>query len=84
MFFAICLFGVLNGLLLLPLVLSLIGPGQMKITLPKIPDSLANRLNKTKGTVHATHAQPCKVDPNIKVTVQPSKSGKVAFDMDEL
>merc|ERR1719201_2483551 len=38
MFFAICLFGVINGLILLPIVLSLIGPGQLSITPPRMPD----------------------------------------------
>ena len=71
MFFAICLFGVLNGLLLLPIILSLIGPGRMKITPPAIPEALANRL-KTRGKVQAS-TSPCKVDPNVTVQVQPTK-----------
>jgi len=92
MFFAICLFGVINGLILLPIVLSLIGPGQLSITPPRMPDELANKINKGKAKVIAMPSkagdivvQPAKAGDDTVKKMEPSKGGEdVVLDVKEL
>lgn len=74
MFFAICLFGVLNGLILLPIILSLIGPGQLDVTPPRIPDAFANKLNKARAQVLALPAPTKSGDDGDVKKIEPAKA----------
>merc|ERR1711907_411476 len=71
MFFAICVFGVLNGLVFLPVLFSMIGPKPIPVTLPEIPDQFAQKLFKSKEKQVSTEDGNTRGDVELVVQTAP-------------